>query len=196
VAGKGGGGDCGSGRGYAVIVGRDDGWLFLLTRRRSPLTESEEARTESAGCRGRGERQPQPASSRPCPWRIGAAWKGHRSRVTAIWAVGDAAQSGRPFNAPEGGSQGLTAALDTSRLRVSTERGGRGGGEFCGALASAGGDGTVAWWEWACSEHDGGGVHDDTFALSFAEAITRAPRLRMVSRMCGSMRHVCRHVMA
>ena len=189
VAGKEGIVDCrGTGSGIAIVVGRDDGRLLLLTQRRPPLTGVDEARAESGDDGEKGEKQPQPASS-PRPWRIDAAWKGHRSRVTAIWAIGDAAQS-RPLHAPEGGSQGFTAALDTSRLCVSSRNrtGERGGGEFCGSLASAGGDGTLAWWEWACTEQDGdGGVPDDgDLKSSFGEATTRAPRLRMVSRICGS----------
>lgn len=190
VAGADGGGDCGngSGRGVAIVVGRDDGWLFLLTQRGPTSTEVEDARAESAGCRRRGEQQPQAASSQPRPWRIGAAWKGHRSRVTAIWAIGDASQSDRPMSsslqAPAGGSRGFTAALDTSRLCVSTRRGERASGEFCGSLVSAGGDGTVAWWEWACAEQDGGVLHGDALNLPFGEVATRAPRLRMVRRMC------------
>lgn len=190
VAGTKVGGDCGSGRGLAIVVGRDDGWLFLLTQRRPPPTDVEDSSAESAYCRGRGKEQPsQQASYPPRPWRIGAAWKGHRSRVTAIWAIGDAAQSEGSLHASAGGSRGFTAALDTSRLCVSTRRGERGGGEFCGALASAGGDGTVAWWEWACADQDGDVLHGDIFSSSFGEVATRAPRLRMVSCACCVSRH-------
>lgn len=161
VAKKLGGGGCG----VAIVASRDDGWLFLLSRGR-PLPS-----VDSDG--GRGD---QP-SSQLLDWRVSAAWKGHRSRVTAVWAVRDASQSRSP-RAPAGGAQVFTAALDTSRLSNLPSSRRRHGVRLDGALVSAGADGTVAWWEWASGEEGPSMVHDGS---GCEEMTMSAPKLRMVS---------------
>lgn len=158
----------GSGGEVAIVAGRDDGWLFLLSQSQPPpLVDADEVRGD------------QP-SSQPRAWRVSAAWKGHRSRVTALWAVSDAAQSRCP-RAPAGGSQIFTAALETSRLSNSPSRGGRRGSRFDGALVSAGADGTVAWWEWACFGDGRNKVHGDNTGSGSEEMTMLVPRIRMVS---------------
>ncbi|CAM9184864.1 unnamed protein product [Scytosiphon promiscuus] len=182
----------GTGDEVAIVVGRDDGWLFLLTRTDSSLEAA------SAGSftqhdkpnEGRVDRRQgqDPPTTIPGPWTISAGWKGHRSRVTAIWVVGDvAAPRSRTLSTSEGGgSRPFTAALETSRVgNVSTSGGGnddRGG--FYGALVSAGADGTVAWWDWPrgihrstgddCGGGGGGGTE------SSPEAGSRTAKIRMV----------------
>lgn len=175
----------GGGNEVAIVAGRDDGRLFLLTQRRPPPTVFSEANSDvkpgSATDDGRGDRAASPSR----PWRVSAAWEGHRSRVTSVWLVGDAAHS-RILNAPEGESQGLTAALDTSRLFSSSSSEEQCYGRLYGALVSAGADGTVAWWEWARAEPVGG-VADDGSPSSCrklgGEVTVCAPRSRMVSRV-------------
>eukprot|EP00752_Nemacystus_decipiens_P003736 g3442.t1 len=150
------GGGRGSGCEFAIVVGRDDGWLFLVSQGRPrPPVDGDERKGD------------QPQSQRT--WRVTAAWKGHRSRVTAVWAVGDAARDRR------GGSQAFTVALETSRL---SKR--RDGGGVDGTLVSAGADGTVAWWEWACSEEDRNMVHTGHSGSGHEEMTIPTPRLRMV----------------
>lgn len=183
VAGKKGSGD----NEVAIVAGRDDGWLFLLTQRRSaPTVVSETNYDVRAGGAADGGGDDRTASP-PRPWRVSAAWKGHRSRVTSVWVVGDAAHS-RFLDAPEGEPQGLTAALDTSRLlTLSSNRGKNCYGQMYGALVSAGADGTVAWWKWARAEDIEDAADDGSpgsCRKSSGEVVICAPRLRMVSRAC------------
>lgn len=174
-----------SGNEVAVVAGRDDGRLFLLTKRRSPPTVISEANSDakpgSATDEGGGER----TTSSPRPWRVSAVWEGHQSRVTSVWVVGDAAHS-RLLNAPEGESQGFAAALDTSRFFSSSSSGEKSYSRLYGALVSAGADGTVAWWEWTRAELVEG-VADDGRPSSCrktgGEVTVCAPRPRMVSRV-------------
>lgn len=192
VTGRKANGGCGRGgvraiSEVAIVAGRDDGWLFLLTQSRSPPTVISKANHDVKPADGGGGDR---AVSPPRPWRISAAWEGHRSRVTAVWVVGDAAQS-RLLIAPEGGPQGFTAALDTSRLFSSSSSGGHGCDQLYGALVSAGADGTVAWWEWARADHAEDVVDDgnpSSCRKSGGEMTIRAPRLRMVSRITVTLR--------
>ena len=159
VGGKIDGGDRGSGDEVAIVAGRDDGWLMLLSQ--SPSRPAVDAD-------GRKRHRPP---SQPRAWCVRAAWKGHRSRVTAAWAVSDAAQR-RSSRSSAGESQAFSAALETSRFSN-----GCAGGGFDGVLVSAGGDGTVAWWEWACAEESQNMVH----TRDSGDMAIPAPRLRMVS---------------
>lgn len=180
------GGRCG--HEVAIVAGRDDGRLFLLTQGRTPPTVISEAnfsdfKPGSAADGGEGGRTASP----PRPWRVSTVWVGHRSRVISVWIVGDAAHE-TPPNAPEGESSGFTAALDTSRLSSSSRSGGLCRGGLYGALVSAGADGTVAWWEWARAEDvrdvaDGGSP--SSCEQAGGEVTACAPRLRMVSRVYG-----------
>eukprot|EP00903_Cladosiphon_okamuranus_P013793 g12836.t3 len=162
VAGKKDSGGCGSGGEVAIVAGRDDGWLFLLSRGRPRPTVDTDRRTDDL------------PPSQPRAWRVSAAWKGNCSRVTAVWAVGDAAQS-RSLHAPAGGSQAFTAALETSRLSKRCV-----GGIFDGALVSAAADGTLAYWEWPCSRQGRNTLNDCESGSGSEEVKMPAPRLRMV----------------
>lgn len=158
---RGGNGSCGE---VAIVAGRDDGWLVLLSQGRPRPTLDTDGRT--------GDSPP----SQPRAWRVSAAWKGHKSRVTAVWAVGDDAQNRSP-QAQARGSQAFTAALETSRLSKRCV-----GSMLDGALASAAADGTLAWWEWACSRKGRNMVHDFRSGSGSDEMTMPAPGLRMVSR--------------
>lgn len=157
--------DRGGGGEFAIVAGRDDGRLFLLSQSRPrPAVDADERK---------GDQPP----SQPHAWHVSAAWKGHRSRVTAAWAISDAALERSP-HASAGGSQAFTTALETSRL---SKR--RDGGGFGGALVSAGAEGTVAWWEWACSKEGLNMVHAGKPGSGCEEMTIPAPRPRMVSRI-------------
>lgn len=197
-----------------VVAGRDDGWLFLLT----PPPSTEASSSSGGGANHAPDRATdhgedyagRDGASPTRPWRVGAAWRGHHSRVTAIWAVGDADHDSGGSRSPstplggggEGGGAGgkggeggrcqgcFTAALDTSRLRTSSSAGGGGRccGIFSGELVSAGADGTVAWWEW---EGEGGRadeaarskVDEGEHAAGGSEPPIRPPKLRTVTRV-------------
>lgn len=175
VAGKRDSGGCGSGSEVAIVAGRDDGWLFLLSQSRPPPT------TDADG------REGDQSSSQPGAWRVSAAWKGHRSRVTAVWPVSDAARSRSP-HAPPGGSQVFAAALETSRLSHVSGCKRRSDDRFEGALVSAGADGTVAWWGGACSEETQDMAHDGKSGSGSGAMTMPAPGLRMVRRIRDKLR--------
>lgn len=177
-----------TGDGVTIIAGRDDGWLFLLTPSQCPLAAASSARSheldEAMANQRDGDNRHAPI---PGPWTVSAAWKGHRSRVTAIWVVGDVAAAPRsslPITSKGAPSQAFIAALDSSRVEKASNSGGGKGdsGRFGGALVSAGADGTVAWWDWprdgGSSTGDGGGG-----GKSSRETERRAAKLRMVSQV-------------
>ena len=172
--------------GVAIVVGRDDGCLFLLTRTRPTMAPSpdnccsDEAASERISVRENDRTTPS------YPWCVSASWQGPEVRVTAMWIVGEAAKStpslGEP---PEGGSCHFTSALETSMLCHPS--GGCHGARLDGALVSAGANSTVAWWEWASTASIRGvaGGGNDNGAERGENTGIRAPKLRMVSRILG-----------
>lgn len=127
----------------AIVAGRDDGWLFLLNQSRYPSPVKVDRYSDKVPRTGEKKEENTPPYHHP--WRVSTAWKGHLSRVTAIWCVGDSSTaSGSAQSDIECVYQPFTAALGTSRLGPSS----RATGVVHGALVSAGADGTIAWWEW------------------------------------------------
>lgn len=148
----------------SIVVGRDDGWLFILTQQQQPSSSVPVV----DGDRGGTEESPIPAQ-----WRVSEKWKGHNARVTSVWPAGCRASAGGGAgdSMPIDALTSHTAALDTSRLRAwchgSLSRHG-----FNGALVSAAADGTVGWWAWP---------HDHCCgSSSAARKEQRLPPLRMV----------------
>lgn len=172
--------------GVAIIVGRDDGRLFLLTRKRPTMAVSpnkccpDEATSERFSGRGHDRTAP------PYPWCVSASWKGPEVRVTAIWTVGEAAKSAHSQGGTrERGSCHFISALETSMLRCPS--GGLHGARIDGALVSAGANGTVAWWEWTSAANIRGVAGDvnDNGAKRGENTGMRAPNLRMVRSVFG-----------
>lgn len=172
---------CRGSDGVAIVVGRDDGYIFLLTRRRTTMAVSPDegfpdgATSERLSGRGRDGTAP------PYPWCVSASWKGPEVRVTAMWIVGEASKSTpSQGDTPEGGSCHFTSALETSTLCYPS--GGCHGARLDGALVSAGANGAVAWWEWASPANIGGvaGHVNDNGAERGEPIEIHAPNLRMV----------------
>lgn len=167
VTGEEDSGGCEIGSKVAIVAGRDDGWLFLLSQsQKFHMVDPDEVRSDKT-------------SSLTRAWRVSAAWKGHRSKVTAVWPLSDAARDRSP-RASSGESQEFTAAMETSRLSNFPSRRTPGGDRFDGALVSAGAGGTVAWWEWACVGGDRKMAHGGKPASGCEQMVMAAPRLRMV----------------
>lgn len=177
--------------GVAIVVGRDDGCLFLLTQARPTVALSADYCCADEAISKRSSGRGHDGTSPAYPWRVSASWKGPGTRVTAIWIVGGAGK-GAPSQGDklEGASCQFTSALETSRLSYPGE-GCHGAGFDC-ALVSADANGTVAWWEWASAVNNKGAASDgnDSGAKQSENTGIRAPSLRMVS--CSYCR--CFHV--
>ena len=167
--------------GVSIVVGRDDGRLFLLTRRRPTMAVSpdkccpDEATSERFSGKGHNHTAPL------YPWCVSASWKGPEVRVTAMWTVGEGAKSTpSQGGTPERGSCHFTSALETSILRYPS--GACDGARIDGALVSAGANGTVAWWEWPSAANIRGVASDvcDKGAERGENTGIRAPNLRLV----------------
>lgn len=159
----------------AIVAGRDDGWLFLLTQ--GALPSGEGATLSVEGAAGSVEETGDCRLSLR-PWRVRAAWNGHRSRVTSLWVVGDCASIGSARgNATDKASSSFVAALDTSRLNYPSDV-----RHAAGALISAGANGTVAWWEWTCVTRRG------SLAAGAKDERVPPPTLRMVRESVHSRR--------
>lgn len=160
--------------GASIVIGRDDGWLFVLTKSQELQEQRERQQLFSSPVGADKGRSRAKEATTPGVWRVSEKWIGHNARVTSVWLAGCRASTvdGPGDYVPMDARPSHLAALETSRLRGAFR--GRPSAAGChGALVTAAADGTLAWWGWPpdC------GSRNSRATRKFA----RTPLLRMVS---------------